>query len=116
MARQIFSKAALEKLSTPEKLDQLIKIVSVKSWLVLATIGLLLGTAIFWSISGRIKTKLSATGVLLGGEVYNIVSNTNGQLLDLKANIGETNHCTSRATRPCPTHSRSEGVSRGEAI
>ncbi|MEL6626955.1 MAG: NHLP bacteriocin system secretion protein, partial [Bacteroidota bacterium] len=79
MARQIFSKAALEKLSTPEKLDQLIKIVSVKSWLVLATIGLFLGTAIFWSISGRIKTKLSATGVLLGGEVYNIVSNTNGQ-------------------------------------
>ncbi|MEL6696399.1 MAG: NHLP bacteriocin system secretion protein [Bacteroidota bacterium] len=90
MARQIFRKAALEKLSTPEKLDQLIKIISLKSWLVLLTIALALFTAIGWSFTGRIKTKLQATGVLLGGEVYNIVSNTNGQLINLKVGIGDT--------------------------
>ncbi|MEO0581445.1 MAG: NHLP bacteriocin system secretion protein [Bacteroidota bacterium] len=90
MARQIFRKAALEKLSTPEKLDQLIKIISLKSWLVLFTIALALFTALGWSFTGRIKTKLQATGVLLGGEVYNIVSNTNGQLINLKVGIGDT--------------------------
>lgn len=92
MARSIFSKAALEKLSTPEKLDQLIKIISLKSWLVLLTIALVLVTAIGWSVAGRIKTKLNATGVLLGGEVYNVVSTTMGQLIDLKVGIGDTIH------------------------
>lgn len=90
MAHRMFRKSALEKLSTPEKLDQLIKIIGLKSWLVLFTIALVLITAIGWSITGRIKTKLNATGVLLGGEVYNVVSTTNGQLIDLKVAIGDT--------------------------
>ena len=90
MAHRMFRKAALEKLSTPEKLDQLIKIISLKSWLVLLAIALVLGTAIGWSFTGRIKTKLNAVGVLLGGEVYNVVSTTNGQLIDLKVGIGDT--------------------------
>ena len=90
MTREIFRKAALEKLSTPEKLDQLIRITSLKSWMILLTIGLVIGTTMGWSIIGRIKTKLNATGVLLGGKVYNVVSNTRGQLIHLEVSLGDT--------------------------
>ncbi len=90
MSRQIFRKGALEKLSTPEKLDQLIKITSIQSWMLLLTISLIIGTAISWSFLGRVKTKLNATGVLLGGEVYEVVSTTQGQLLELSVAIGDT--------------------------
>lgn len=89
IASKMFSKAALEKLSTPEKLDQLIKVISLKSWLVLLTIALVISTALTWSFTGRIKTKLNAQGVLLGGDVYNVVSNTNGLLVDLAVSVGD---------------------------
>lgn len=89
VASKIFSKAALEKLSTPEKLDQLIKVISLRSWLVLLTIALAISTAVAWSFTGRVKTKLNAQGVLLGGEVYNVVSTTSGLLVDLSISTGD---------------------------
>lgn len=89
MAAGFFRKSALEKLSTPEKLDQLIQITSPRAWLVLLTIGLVLGSAITWGFAGRVKTKINAAGVLLGGEVYDVVSTSQGQLLDLKVEIGD---------------------------
>ena len=84
-----FRKAALEKLSTPEKLDQLIKITSPRAWIALLTIAIAIVTAISWGCFGRVKTKINTTGVLLGGEVYDIVSTSQGQLLDLKVAIGD---------------------------
>lgn len=84
-----FRKAALEKLSTPEKLDQLIQVTSPKAWIALITIVIAIGTALSWGVFGRVKTKINTTGILLGGEVYDIVSTTQGQLLDLKVTIGD---------------------------
>ena len=89
MAAGFFRQSALEKLSTPEKLDQLIQITSPRSWLSLLTIALALFTAIGWGFTGRVKTKLNATGVLLGGEVYDVVSTTQGQLMELKVAVGD---------------------------
>jgi len=84
-----FRKSALEKLSTPEKLDQLIKVTSPKAWIVLLTVAIILGTGIAWSFFGEIKTKLNVVGVLLGGEIYEVVATSNGQLIDLNVNIGD---------------------------
>ncbi|UZO82171.1 NHLP bacteriocin system secretion protein [Aquimarina sp. ERC-38] len=89
MAAGFFRKAALEKLSTPEKLDQLIKITGTKAWISLVTILLILATGISWSFIGRVKTKLNVTGVLLGGEIHEIVSTSQGQLINLKVSIGD---------------------------
>ena len=84
-----FRKAALEKLSTPEKLDQLIKITDSRAWIALLTLVVVLSTAIAWGIIGKVKTKINTAGILLGGEVYNIVSTTQGQLMDLKIEVGD---------------------------
>lgn len=90
MPPTFFRKAALEKLSTPEKLDQLIKVTGPRAWIALATVTVFLITGITWSFWGNVKTKLNVTGVLLGGEIHEIVSTSQGQLVDLKINIGDT--------------------------
>lgn len=90
MAADFFRKAALEKLSTPEKLDQLIKVTSPRAWIALCTLILILGTGITWSFLGSIKTKLNVVGVLLGGEIHEVVATAKGQLTALKISIGDT--------------------------
>lgn len=89
MAAGFLKKAALEKLSTPEKLDQLIKVTSPKGWIALLTIAIALGTGIAWSFFGNVKTKLNVVGVLLGGEIHEVVATSQGQLVNLKVNIGD---------------------------
>jgi NHLM bacteriocin system secretion protein len=90
MSAGFFRKSALEKLSTPEKLDQLIKVTGPKAWIALITVFLALGTGIGWAVFGKVKTKLSATGVVLGGEVHEVVSTSQGQLIGLKVKMGQT--------------------------
>lgn len=89
MPAGFFRKSALEKLSTPEKLDQLIKVTSRNGWIALLTIAIALSTAIAWSIFGIVKTKLDVIGVIQGGEVHQVVSTAQGQLIDLKVSVGD---------------------------
>lgn len=89
MSASFFRKSALEKLSTPEKLDQLIKVTGPKAWITLLTIALALGVGITWSVFGRVKTKLDVVGVVLGGDVHEVVSTAQGQLVELKVAIGD---------------------------
>lgn len=89
MPPTFFRKSALEKLSTPEKLDQMIKVTGPKAWIALITITLILVTGITWSIWGNVKTKLNVVGVLLGGEVHEVVSTSQGQLINLNVKVGD---------------------------
>lgn len=88
MSAGFFRKSALEKLSTPEKLDQLIKVTGPKAWIALFTLFLALSTGIGWAVLGKVKTKLNATGVVLGGEVHEVVSTSQGQLVTLHVAMG----------------------------
>ncbi len=62
---QIFRPEALEQASSVEQLDQLMQVTSLKDWLPLASVGLLLTGALIWSIVGRIPMSVEARGVLL---------------------------------------------------
>ena len=88
-APSFFRKAALEKLSTPEKLDQLIQVTSPRAWIALITIAVALVTAIAWGCFGQVKTKITTAGILLGGEVYDVVSTAQGQLVSLDVAVGD---------------------------
>lgn len=61
----IFRKKALERLSSPEQLDQLMKIVTPRSWLPLAVLGALLGGGLIWSVLGRIPVTTTGQGALV---------------------------------------------------
>jgi HlyD family secretion protein len=90
MASQIFRKVALERLSSPEQLDMLMKISTPKGWLSILAIGGLLICAVIWGIWGTIPEKVRGRGILVKtGGVYNIVSTTSGRIQNLYFDVGD---------------------------
>ncbi len=65
MPGPIFRQEALDRLSSPERLDQLMQVVSPRAWVALTGVGLVLATALFWGWFGNIPTTATARGVLL---------------------------------------------------
>lgn len=91
MKQNLFREAPIERLSSPEQLDELIKITSPKAWLGLVGIFAILATVVVWSFWGSIPTKVDGSGILLSnGGVYPIIHNTSGEVIDVKVRIGDT--------------------------
>lgn len=87
---QIFSQEALERLSSPERLDQMMQVVSPKAWLPLSTIGLLVSVAGIWSVVGRIPVSVNGQGVLIQPRrVVQFQAPSNGQLMKLNVQPGD---------------------------
>lgn len=73
-----------------EELDQVMYVVSSKSWLALATVGLLLAVAVAWGFLGNVLTKVSGQGILIrSGVLFNIVGVSSGQILDVTVTEGQ---------------------------
>ncbi|MCC5632945.1 NHLP bacteriocin system secretion protein [Nostoc sphaeroides CHAB 2801] len=88
--RSLFRKESLERLSSPERLDQLMQIVSPKSWLALVALGSLVGVGIIWSIYGRIPITVDGRGVMIyPRKVVPLQSLSSGQLLVLNTKVGD---------------------------
>ena len=90
MNEKLFRKAALERLSSPEELDSLMKVTSSKAWLVLVSLGVLVLTAIGWGVWGTIPTKVTGRGMLVQpGGILEILSRAPGQVSEIYGNPGE---------------------------
>ena len=88
--RQIFRKESLEKLSSPERLDQLLRIVRPKGWITLLSMGLGLSLAIVWSVIGHIPVTANGTAILVHPKrVIPFQSPTSGRLKQLDVAVGE---------------------------
>lgn len=61
----LFRQEALERLSSPERLDQLMQIINPRSWLPLGAAALVISVAIGWSILGRIPIHGIGEGILV---------------------------------------------------
>lgn len=87
---EIFRKVALDRLSSPEQLDQLMQVTTSKGWMALATLGTLLVAAIAWSIVGSIPERIAGRGILLqSGGVFEVVSQSGGRVADLPIRVGD---------------------------
>ncbi len=88
--RSIFRKESLERLSSPERLDQLMQVVSPRSWLPLVALGSIVGVAVIWSIYGRIPITVEGQGVLIyPSNVVPLQSKSAGQLMALNIKVGD---------------------------
>lgn len=58
----VFRAAALERLSSPEQLDERMQVVSPRGWLALAALGALLLAVVLWGCLGRIAVEVHARG------------------------------------------------------
>lgn len=90
MATDLFRKVALERLSSPEQLDQLIRVTSARGWLALSALVMLIAAAVAWGVLSSIPTRISAPGILMGhGGVRAINSTAAGQVKDILVDVGQ---------------------------
>lgn len=88
--QQMFREEALEKLSSPEQVDQLLEVVTRKSWIPILTLALGVLAALAWSILGRIPVSVEGRGLLVyPQQVRAFQAPASGQIVSLDVNVGD---------------------------
>jgi HlyD family secretion protein len=88
--RDLFRKESLERLSSPEQLDQLMQVVGPRSWLPLTTLGVLTLLALIWSTLGRIPETVTGQGVLIyPHKVVSVQADSAGQVISMNVEAGD---------------------------
>jgi len=84
MNPRLFRKKALDKLSSPEQLDELMQVTTSKGWIALIAVGAILLTSVVWSVWGSLPTKVNGQGMLIKpGGVFEIMPLAGGQVVNL---------------------------------
>lgn len=87
---KIFRESALERLSSPERLDQLMQVVNSMDWVVLGTLSTLIGGVLIWSVVGRVPITIDGRGVFTQPRrVAELEANTSGQISSLNIQPGQ---------------------------
>jgi HlyD family secretion protein len=88
---RIFRQAALDRLSSPEQLDQLMQVTTPKSWMALVAFGALILTALVWGIFGRIADQVHGRGIFLKSDgVFVVTTRGEGTVRELFAHNNDT--------------------------
>jgi HlyD family secretion protein len=85
-----FRQEALNKLNSPEQLDQTINYARSREWLLVAVTSILLATLGVWSYFGRIPVSIKGNGVLISSSGFNeIRSSYTGNIDTLYVKVGD---------------------------
>ena len=86
----LFRKKALQKLSSPEQLDQTITVINLQGWIGLCALGALLAAVFVWSFVGSIPEKVNGSGVLINSSgLLSVTYNSGGVVKDVFLKNGE---------------------------
>ena len=77
MNKQIFRKKSVDRMSSPEQLNDYIKVTNPGVWMVLAAIVILLVGVCVWGVFGKLETKLPVAAVSQYGETVLYVKEDN---------------------------------------
>lgn len=77
MNKQIFRKKSVDRMSSPEQLNEYIKVTNPGVWMALAAIVILLIGVCVWGVFGKLETKLSVAAVSQDGQTVLYVKEDN---------------------------------------
>jgi len=90
MSRQIFRQTSLDRLSTPERLDQVMRVTSPAAWLTLVTLLVLMTGGLAWSFIGTVPIKVVGRGILISpGGVLDVISSSQGRVTKFLVRPGD---------------------------
>lgn len=93
MRKEIFSKAALERLSSPEQIDALMRVTRPGGWMALLTTGIVLVGVGIWSVVGSIQLTVEGKGILIrGGSLIDIEAGSGGRISEFLVKPGDIIH------------------------
>jgi len=83
-------KEVMNRIETPDQLDEFLRFKSTKSWLALASMTGIVTLAVIWGIFGEVQTKVEGTAILLSeGGLFQIVAKESGHLQECKVRSGD---------------------------
>lgn len=86
----LFRQASVNRLSSPDELDELLQVTDRRGWIALAAVGLLVGSLCVWAFVGSVPVKVVGRGILLkSGGVQEIAAATSGRVVDVAVNVGD---------------------------
>lgn len=69
----VFRKTAIERLSSPDRLDSMLRVTTPMSWVGIAAATALAISVVFWAFTGSLPTTASASGFLVGSYNTNTI-------------------------------------------
>jgi HlyD family secretion protein len=89
-AHHLLRKAAIEKMQSPEQLDMAMRVTSPVSWLALTTLGVLISTAVVYSVVSKMPVRVDGQGIILrGGVAPKIQVLTAGVVRSIEVEVGD---------------------------
>ena len=89
LSTRLFRESALERLSSPEQLDQQLQVTSPRGWIALLALWSVLAAVIVWSIVGSVPTREEGQGIIVvGGGLQVVVSPGKGRLRSIDVDVG----------------------------
>lgn len=87
----LFRRSALEKMSSPERLDEAMTAASPRYWIAFLGAFIIVAGAVAWGFLGSVPTRLNAQGILLtyGGEIFSATTKGDGQLAEILVENGQ---------------------------
>lgn len=86
----MFTKEALEKMRSPEKLDALLRVTSPVGWMGLTAMVAILSSVLLWSIFGSFMETVSGKGMLLDvGGVGIVSAPATGEVAQIYTSVGD---------------------------
>jgi len=87
---QLFRQDVMDRLNSPERLDELLRITSPRGWIALLSLALVIVTALAWGIYGTISTKVEGSGIFIDPEgVHPVISLGSGRLSSIRVKVGD---------------------------
>jgi len=79
MNEALFRKVSIQRISSPEQLDQLLHVTRSQNWLLIVALLLVVSTAVVWGYTGTVITTVAGQAVIVReGGVFNVVAQGGG--------------------------------------
>lgn len=88
MAEQIFRKKSLDKVNSPEQLNEYIRISTPGMWTVMVAVAVLLVSVIVWAAAGTLETTVEAKGIANGENIVCFVPDASDIEAGSKVKLG----------------------------
>lgn len=106
---QVFNPASLARVSSPEQLNDYIRVANPSVWLILTAMIVLLAALLVWSMTGTLPTTISETCVAEGGVLTGYLSDKADVAPGMRVRIGSLTG-TITAISDTPYSSREVGA------
>jgi len=87
---KLFRQVSIERLSSPEQLDQILRVTSFRTWLAIVALFSVLGVTCIWGFTGSIPSTAVGQGLIIRrGGVFNVVAQSNGVIMQMQLKPGD---------------------------